>query len=166
MGDELCGNALKSRGALVNYVKKHHPDVNVKAASVTGNPSIARIRAARVWYSAIIKAHHEIASTRSSKHVLKMSTPPLVRSKRSSNKAAAKNGKAAAEPVTITMLTSSDRLKIPTFTRLNKKRLETARDITFRTIPTRVLPSSRARRTLRAKLAILVFLNQLRTSED
>ncbi|KAF1978954.1 hypothetical protein BU23DRAFT_191450 [Bimuria novae-zelandiae CBS 107.79] len=77
VGDELCGNALQSRGALVNHVKKHHTDIKVLASESTGNPSMAKISAARIWYSAVMKTHNEIASKKASQHDPNVPEPPL-----------------------------------------------------------------------------------------
>lgn len=44
---ERVQKMFKTRGALVNHLKKDHPELTVADAAATGNPSMVKINAAR-----------------------------------------------------------------------------------------------------------------------
>ncbi|KAF1966786.1 hypothetical protein BU23DRAFT_559934, partial [Bimuria novae-zelandiae CBS 107.79] len=83
---------------------------------------MAKISAARIWYSAVMKTHNEIASKKASQHNPNVPEPPLTPRRRS---------KKAAESVPVTIPTGSERLKIPTFKKTNKKKGQTTSDINY-----------------------------------
>ncbi|KAF2003726.1 hypothetical protein P154DRAFT_519946 [Amniculicola lignicola CBS 123094] len=122
VGNELCGNVLQSRGALVNHIKKHHEEVGVQAAEATGNPKMSKINDARRWYSDIMQTHDGIASARASQHNPNIPPPPPPTPRRRSSKK-------TTQHVTIAIPTGSNRFEIPTFTRSNKKRGEQSGDV-------------------------------------